>query len=44
MTHQDPDDRPAEVFGEKVTLYVGPDHSSHLLLPVIPPKTIEEGH
>jgi predicted acyl esterase len=44
MTHQDPDDRPAEVFGGKVTLHVGPDHSSHLLLPVIPPKTIEEGH
>ncbi|HEX5723049.1 MAG TPA: CocE/NonD family hydrolase [Acidimicrobiia bacterium] len=42
MTHADPDDRPEEVFGGRVTLHVGPDHPSHLLLPVIPPKTIEE--
>ena len=42
MTHADPDDRPEEVFGGKVTLHVGPDHPSHLLLPVIPPKTREE--
>jgi predicted acyl esterase len=42
MTHADPDDRPEEVFGAQVTLHVGPDHPSHLLLPVIPPKTTEE--
>ena len=38
MTHEDPDDRPAEVFGGHVTLHVGPDHPSRLLVPVIPPK------
>ena len=37
MTHTDPDDRPAEVFGGEVTVHLGPDHPSHLLLPVIPP-------
>ncbi|MDH4117037.1 MAG: CocE/NonD family hydrolase [Acidimicrobiia bacterium] len=38
MTHADPDDRPEELFGGTVTVHVGPDHPSHLLLPVIPPK------
>ena len=38
MTHADPDDRPGEVFGGRVTLHVGPDHPSHLLLPVIPTR------
>ena len=38
MTHADPDDRPASVFGGTVTLHTGPEHPSHLLLPVIPPK------
>jgi predicted acyl esterase len=38
MTHADPQDRPAEVFGGTVTLHVGPEHPSHLLLPVIPTK------
>jgi hypothetical protein len=38
MTHEDPDDRPTEVFGGKVTLHVGPDHPSRLLVPVIPAK------
>jgi predicted acyl esterase len=42
MTHADSDTRPEEVFGGTVTLYVGPDHPSHLLLPVIPPQTTEE--
>jgi uncharacterized protein len=42
MTHTDPDDRPAEVFGGEVTLHVGPDHLSHLVLPVIPAMTREE--
>lgn len=38
MTHADPDDRPEDVFGGHVTIHTGPDHPSHLLLPVIPPK------
>lgn len=36
MTHNDPDDRPPAIFGGKVTLYVGPDHPLHVLLPLIP--------
>jgi hypothetical protein len=42
MTHADPDDRPAELFGGTVTLHVGPDHPSHLLLPIIPEPAEEE--
>ncbi|MGH8913068.1 MAG: hypothetical protein ACRDZM_00950, partial [Acidimicrobiia bacterium] len=38
MTHSDPDDRPEETFGGTVTIHVGPDHPSHLVLPVIPLK------
>lgn len=38
MTHTDPDNRPTEIFGGDVTVHVGPDHPSHLLVPVIPPK------
>lgn len=34
--HDDPVDRPPDIFGGKVTLHFGPQHSS-LLLPVIPP-------
>ena len=34
--HNDPDDRPADVFGATITLHCGPERSSHLLLPVIP--------
>jgi uncharacterized protein len=34
--HDDPDDRPAEVFGGTTTLVSGPEHPSHLLLPIIP--------
>jgi hypothetical protein len=34
--HGDPDDRPAKVFGGTTTLLSGPEHPSHLLLPVIP--------
>ncbi|MGH2826833.1 MAG: CocE/NonD family hydrolase [Actinomycetota bacterium] len=37
MTHNDPDSRPPDVFGGNVTLHLGPEHPSHLLLPVIPP-------
>jgi hypothetical protein len=36
MTHNDPDDRPADIFGGTVKVYVGPEHPSHVLLPVIP--------
>jgi hypothetical protein len=36
--HDDPRDRPAAVFGGKVTLHAGPDRQAHLLLPIIPPK------
>jgi predicted acyl esterase len=34
--HGDPGDRPAKVFGGTTTLLSGPQHPSHLLLPVIP--------
>jgi len=37
--HDDPTDRPPEVFGGKVTLHSGPSRPAVLLLPVIPPKT-----
>ncbi len=36
--HDDPVDRPPEVFGGKVTLHFGPRHSAAVLLPVIPVK------
>jgi predicted acyl esterase len=38
MTHNDPDDRPADVFGGRVTLHAGGGRESYLLLPIIPPK------
>ncbi len=38
MTHADPDNRPKDVFGGKVTLYVGGGRESWLLLPIIPNK------
>jgi predicted acyl esterase len=34
--HDDPVDRPADVFNGEVTLHCGPDHRAHVLLPVIP--------
>ena len=34
--HDDPDDRPAEIFSARVTIYTGGATPSHLLLPVIP--------
>ncbi|HWE83046.1 MAG TPA: CocE/NonD family hydrolase [Gaiellaceae bacterium] len=34
--HDDPDDRPPDVFGGVTTIHLGPDHPSSLLLPVIP--------
>ncbi len=36
MTHDDPDDRPQDIFGGKVTLYAGNGRDSYLLLPIIP--------
>jgi uncharacterized protein len=38
MTHTDPDNRPADVFGGRVTLHAGGAREAYLLLPVIPPK------
>jgi predicted acyl esterase len=36
FVHDDPDDRPADVYGGTTTLVSGPDQPSYLLLPVIP--------
>jgi len=36
--HDDPDDRPPEIFGGQVTLHFGPSEQAAVLLPVIPPK------
>ena len=36
--HNDPVDRPPEVYGGEVTVHTGPEHPSHVLLPVIPAK------
>jgi predicted acyl esterase len=36
--HDDPRDRPHEVFGGKTTLHIGPDHASHLFVPIIPAR------
>ncbi len=35
--HDDPGDRPPEIYGGTTTLHVGPQHPAHLLLPVVPP-------
>ena len=34
--HDDPTNRPADIFGRKVTVHTGPGTPSHLLVPVIP--------
>jgi predicted acyl esterase len=34
--HDDPDDRPPEVFGGTVTVHTGGEHGSYLLLPFVP--------
>jgi hypothetical protein len=34
--HNDPDDRPANVFGGTTTIYTGGQTPSHLLLPIVP--------
>jgi hypothetical protein len=36
MTHNDPDNRPKDVFGGKVTLHAGGKRESYLLVPIIP--------
>ena len=36
--HDDPVDRPPEIFGGKVTLHFGPQHPAAVLLPVIPAR------
>jgi putative CocE/NonD family hydrolase len=36
--HDDPADRPSEVFGGKVTLYSGGGRQSYLLVPIIPAR------
>lgn len=36
--HDDPRDRPAEIFGGKTTLHTGAEQPAYVLLPVIPPK------
>ena len=36
MTHNDPDNRPQDVFGGKVTLHAGGRRESYLLVPMIP--------
>jgi predicted acyl esterase len=34
--HDEPRDRPPEIFGKRVTLHTGPEYPSSLLIPVIP--------
>ena len=36
FVHDDPQDRPAEVFDATVTVHTGGEQQSYLLLPVIP--------
>lgn len=36
FTHNDPVDRPAEIYGGRNTLHFGPEGETYLLLPVIP--------
>jgi len=36
--HDDPRDRPAAVFGGKVTIHAGPGRESYVLVPAVPPK------
>src|SRR3989441_400650 len=38
LQHNDPRDRPPEVFGKSVTVHCGPSRPSHVLLPVIPAR------
>ena len=36
--HDDPQDRPAALFGRQTTLHFGGDRQAYLLLPIVPPK------
>ena len=36
--HNDPDDRPPEVFGGVTTLFLGPGQAGHLLVPIVPAR------
>ena len=36
--HEDPRERPAAIFGGKVSLHVGPAQQAYVVLPFIPPK------
>jgi predicted acyl esterase len=36
--HDDPRDRPAAVFGGKVTIHAGPERESYVLVPVVPER------
>jgi len=36
--HDDPRDRPAAVFGGKVTIHAAPGRESYVLVPVVPPR------
>jgi len=36
--HDDPHDRPADIFGGQTTLHTGPGREAFLLLPVVPPR------
>ncbi len=38
MTHEDPDNRPRDVFGGRVTLHAGGPLASYLLVPIIPAR------
>ena len=39
--HDDPEDRPPEVFGGAVTIHCAPRQPSHVLLPIVPPAARE---
>ena len=36
--HDDPRDRPVELFGGKTTLHFGEGRENYILLPIVPPK------
>jgi len=36
--HDDPRDRPPQIFGGKTTLHIGPDRAACVIIPIIPPK------
>src|SRR5690349_7980673 len=38
FVHDDPQDRPPEIFGGKVTLHADAQRQSYVLLPIVPPK------